>query len=161
METQAIEIIETEVILDKSTSLNHSRLTSRITWLLSAAYEDKDEDEYDVLPELDIELSTGRAKSDVALIPKQVYNWRENIIAFPHAPITAIEILSPTQSLDALAGKIDKIYLAGGVQSAWLAVPFLKTVHVFLPDGTINTFATGALHDPASGVELALEAIFR
>lgn len=94
METQAIEIIKTDVVLDKSTSLNHSRLTSRITWLLSAAYED--EDEYDVLPELDIEMSTGRAKPDVALIPKQVYNWREDIIAFPHAPITAIEILSPT-----------------------------------------------------------------
>ena len=59
METQAIEIIEIEVVLDKSTSLTHSRLTSRITWLLSAAYEDK----HDVLPELVIELSTGRAKS--------------------------------------------------------------------------------------------------
>ena len=119
------------------------------------------EDRYDILPELDIELSTGRAKPGVALIPKQVYNWREDIISFPYPPITAIEILSLTQSFDALASKIDKVYLGGGVQSAWLVVPFVKTIHLFLPDGFITTFSSGTLHDPACGVELAIETIFR
>jgi len=105
-------------------------------------------------------LSTGRAKPDVAIIRKQTYNWREDIIHFPHPPITAIEILSPTQSFDYLASKIEKIYLAGGVQSAWLVVPFVKTIHLFLPDGSITTVATGTIHDPATGIELALENIF-
>ena len=155
METQAVEIIETEIPLEKVTSLNHSRLTVQIAAQL-LAHADK----YDILAELDLALSTGRAKPDVAIIRKQTYNWREDIIHFPHPPITAIEILSPTQSFDYLASKIEKIYLAGGVQSAWLVVPFVKTIHLFLPDGSITTVATGTIHDPATGIELALENIF-
>ena len=157
METQAVEIIETEVVLEEAMSLNHARLTSRITWLLSAAYEEK----YDVLAELEFELSTGRLKPDVCILPKLTYDWQEDIVRFPEPPITAIEILSPTQAFDAVASKIIKMYFPAGVQSAWLVVPFVKTIYLFLADGSIITFAAGTLYDPASNVEIALETIFR
>ena len=157
METQAVEVIETEVVLEEAMSLNHARLTSRITWLLSAAYDDQ----YDVLAELEFELSTGRLKPDVSIIPKQIYNWREDIIRFLHPPITAIEILSPTQAFDAVATKINKLYFPAGVQSAWLVVPFVKTVHLFLADGSINTVTSGTLHDPACNVSLEMSAVFK
>lgn len=157
METQAVEIIETEVLLEEAMSLNHSRLTSRITWLLSAAYEAQ----YDVLAELEFELSTGRLKPDVAVLPKLTYNWREDIVRFPEPPLTAIEILSPTQAFDAVASKIEKLYFPAGVRSAWLVVPFVKTIHLFLPDGVIVTVASGALQDPATGIELELSDIFK
>ena len=157
METQAVEIIETEVVLEKAMSLNHSRLTGRISYLLTAAYENQ----FDALPELEFELSTGNLKPDVAIIPKQAYNWQEDIIRFQHPPITAIEVLSPTQAFDAVASKIRNLYLPAGVQSAWLVVPFVKTIHLFLPNGSITTFSAGILRDPASGVELALETVFR
>ena len=156
METQAVEIIETEVPLEKAMSLNHSRLTGRIVAVLLAH-----EDRYDILPELDLELRTGRAKPDVAVIPKQAYNWREDVIHFPQPPITTIEILSPTQSFDYLASKIDKIYLAGGVKSAWLVVPFVNNIHLFLPDGSITTVANGSFHDPVTDIEFAVADIFR
>lgn len=157
METQASEIIETEVVLEEAMSLNHSRLTSRITWLLSAAYDAQ----YDVLTELEFELGTGRLKPDVALLPKLTYDWQEDVIRFPEPPITAIEILSPTQAFDAVASKISKLYLPAGVRSAWLVVPFVKTIHLFLPDGSITTFTANVLRDPATGVELSLETVFQ
>jgi len=157
METQATEIIETEVVLEEAMSLNHSRLTSRITWLLSAAYDDQ----YDVLTELEFELSTGCLKPDVAIISKQVYNWQEDIIRFLHPPITAIEILSPTQAFDAVATKISRLYFPAGVKSAWLVVPFVKTIHLFLADGSISTVTGSILHDPACNVSLEMSAVFR
>lgn len=156
MQTQAIEIIETEFILEKVMSLNHSRLIHRISLLL-AAYEEK----YDILPELEFELNTGNLKPDIAVLPKLIYNWEEDIIRFPNPPITAIEILSPTQAFDAVASKIRKLYFPAGVQSAWLVVPFVKTIHLFLPEQPVITFSNGMLHDPACGVTLAVEAIFR
>ena len=156
METQAFEIIETEVPLEKAMSLNHARLTGRLVALL-LPYEDR----YDVLPELEFELTTGRAKPDIAILPRQQYNWQKDIIFYPSPPITAIEILSPTQSFDALATKIVDVLLAGGTQSAWLLVPFIKTVHLFLPEQPVSTFSKGILYDSASGVEVIVEELFR
>ncbi|QKG52805.1 hypothetical protein [Hymenobacter sp. BRD67] len=78
MNTQAIEVIETEVVLEEAMSLNHSRLIGRLNVLL-AAYEEQ----YDILPELEFELSTGRLKPDVAIMPRQTYNWEKDIIRYP------------------------------------------------------------------------------
>ena len=157
MQTQAVEIIETEVPLEKVMSLNHSRLIGRISYLLTAAYEDK----FDVLPELEFELSHGNLKPDVAILPHQTYEWQQDVIRFGEPPITAIEILSPTQAFDAVASKIWQQYLPAGVKSAWLVVPFVKTIHLFLPGNSITTFSTGKITDPACGVELELATIFR
>lgn len=156
MNTQAVEIIETEVPLEKTMSLNHARLTGRLCMLLSQY-----EHQYDILPELEFELATGRVKPDVSVLPKQNYNWQEDIIYYPNPPITAIEVLSPTQSFDSLATKIVKVLLAGGTQSAWLLVPFIKTIHLFLPGQPVATFSAGTLRDPASGVEIAVDALFQ
>ena len=79
METQAIEIIETEVVLEKAMSLNHSRLIHRISVAL-LPYEDQ----YDILPELEFELSAGRLKPNVAILPRLTYDWEADIIRFPN-----------------------------------------------------------------------------
>ena len=156
METQAVEIIETEVPLEKAMSLNHSRLTSRLVALL-LPYEDQ----YDILPELEFELAAGRLKPDVAVLPQLHYNWEKDIIRYPHPPITAIEILSPTQSLDSLIVKIREGYLPSGVQSAWLVLPGIRTINLYLPNQPVVTFNSGTLRDPATGIELLLETVFR
>ena len=157
METQAVEIFETEVVLEEAMSLNHSRLTSRVTWLLSAAYEER----YDILAELEFELPTGRLKPDVAILPRLSYNWEKDIIRYPHPPITAIEILSPTQALDGLIEKIREGYFPSGVQSAWLVLPAIRTINLYLPNEPVQVFTAGILHDPATGVEIQLEQVFR
>ncbi len=156
METQAIEIIETEVLLEEVVSLNHSRLIYRISMALSA-YEDK----YDVLPELEFELAEGRLKPDVAIVPRQHYNYQRDVLRVVQQPVTAIEIISPTQSFDALVEKIQAQYLPSGVKSAWLVLPRVASIYLFLPGQPPQAFTTGTLHDPAAQIDVALADIFR
>lgn len=156
MEGQAIEIIETEVVLEKTMSLNHSRLIHRISVAL-LPYEDK----YDILPELEFELAAGRLKPDVAVVPRQQYNYRRDVLRVAQPPVTAIEIISPTQSFDYLVGKIQDQYLPSGVQSAWLVLPSVGSIYLFLPDQPPQAFTSGILHDPAAQVDVALADIFR
>ena len=61
METQAVEIIETEIQLPETMSYNHSRLIHRLSLLLSVY-----EDQYDVLPELVAARDAIRAVPDPA-----------------------------------------------------------------------------------------------
>jgi Uma2 family endonuclease len=156
METQAIEIVEIETPLEEAMSLNHSRLTYRLSVLLSAY-----EHQFDILPELELDLPTGRGKPDVAIFPKLSFNWEEDIIRYPDPPITAIEILSPTQSFDALTTKIRKVYFPAGVQSAWLVVPSIRAIHLFLPGQPVRIVTEGIFSDPTTGVQVAFDAIFR
>lgn len=91
MNTQAVEIIETEVLLEEVMSLNHSRLIHRISVAL-LPYEDR----YDILPGLEFELLAGRLKPDVAIVPRQQYNYQRDVLRVTEPPVTAIEIISPT-----------------------------------------------------------------
>ncbi|RYE90098.1 MAG: Uma2 family endonuclease [Cytophagaceae bacterium] len=157
MDTQAIEIIETEVVLEEAMSLNHARLTTRLTSLLFNAYESQ----FNILTELEFELSTGRYKPDVAILPQITYNWERDIIRYPKPPITAIEIISPTQTMDGLIEKIRIGYLANGVLSAWLVLPAVRSIILYLPSLPAQLVSEGTLRDPATGVELELSAVFR
>ena len=156
MDLRAIEVIETEHPLEETMSLNHSRLTFRLSYLL-AQYDD----EFDIMPELELELSTGRSKPDIAIFPNLQYNWEEDIIRFTQAPITAIEILSPTQAFDELTTKIRKTYFPAGVRSAWIVVPSIKTIHVFTTDRQVLTFKDGSLLDKTTNISLLMSEIFK
>lgn len=156
MERRAVEITEIETPLEEMMSLNHSRLTYRLCVLL-AAYEAQ----YDILPELELELSAGRAKPDVSVYGNLTFDWEEDVVRYTVPPITAIEILSPTQAFDELVSKIRKVYFPGGVQSAWLVVPTIKAIHLFTPDQPVQIFTQGAFTDPATGIVLNLADIFR
>ena len=156
MERRAVEITEIETPLQETGSLNHSRLTYRLCVLL-AAYEAQ----YDILPELELELLAGRAKPDVSVYGNLTFDWEEDVVRYTVPPITAIEILSPTQAFDELVSKIRKVYFPGGVQSAWLVVPTIKAVHLFTPDQPVQIFTQGAFTDPATGIGLNLADIFR
>ena len=156
METQAVEIIETEVVLEEVMSMNHSRLIGRLAVLLSAY-----EEQYEILPELEFELSAGRLKPDVAIMPRAAYDWEADIIRCTTPPITAIEVLSPTQSFDFLVAKIRQQYFSSGVQSAWLVLPAGRTICLLLPGQPMKVIASGTLHDPAAKVDISLDNLFR
>jgi hypothetical protein len=65
MNMQAVEVVETEVVLEETMSANRSRLIHRLGVAL-LPYEDR----YDIMPELEFELAAGHLKPDVALITK-------------------------------------------------------------------------------------------
>ncbi len=156
MNTQASEIIETEVVLEEAMSANHSRLIHRLSVAL-LPYEDR----YDIMPELEFELVAGRLKPDVALVIKQPYDWEKDVVRYPAPPVTAIEIISPTQSMDGLVTKIREGYFSSGVQSAWLVLPTTRTINLYLPNQPVQVLTSGILRDPASGVEIEIDWLFR
>lgn len=155
MNLPAIEISETDVALEETMSANHSRLLLRIGVAL-LPYEDR----YDIMPELEFDLAAGRLKPDVSLVIKQPYNWERDVVRYQVPPVTAIEIISPTQSMEELIAKIRDDYFSSGVQSAWLVLPAIHTVNLYLPNQRVQLFATGILRDPASGVEVDIDKLF-
>ena len=156
MESQAIEIVETEVTLAPVWSLNRSRVMRRLMQALHP-YAGR----YDVLPSLEFDLLAGRATPTLALLPCLRYSWEADTLRFPLPPITAIEVLSATQSFDALVARIRGVYLASGAKSAWLVLPTVCHIYLFLPGQPPQVFTSGTLHDPATQVDVALADIFR
>ena len=150
--TLEIEEFQTEDIM----SLNHSRLIQRIGVEL-----EKFDAEYDILPELELELSSGKCKPDICVFPNLPVDWLNDVIYFNQPPIIAIEILSPKQALGELTDKAFKQYFPAGVKVVWLVVPMLRLIHVVFSNGDIKTFANENLVDDITGISLSLSAIFR
>ncbi|WP_167268649.1 Uma2 family endonuclease [Dyadobacter arcticus] len=84
-----------------------------------------------------------------------------DIIRYPAPPITAIEILSPTQAYDSLTSKIRKTYFPSGVKSAWIVMPSVKSIQLFIPDQPVKWFTETIFSDPVNGIELDLKMVFR
>lgn len=82
-------------------------------------------------------------------------------VALTDPPLCAIEILSPTQSLQELITKAKK-YFGYGVESCWLVIPGLKNVYVFSDAATYQIFRDDqTLMDTALNVQIELSKVFR
>lgn len=87
---------ETEDVI----SYNHAKITYRLAKLLSIY-----DVQYDILPELEFDLSHGRAKPDVAICRLNKVSRLRDVIRPTQPPLPAIEILSPRQALSDLTDK--------------------------------------------------------
>jgi Uma2 family endonuclease len=150
-------ILDTEELqIEDIMSLNHSRLTYRISIQLS-----KYEEQFDILPELEFELLVDKAKPDIAICKKMTVDWIHDTIRLKEPPITAIEILSPKQAYNDLTDKIYDNYFKSGVQSVWLIIPSVKAFQLFLPEQPVKYFTDTVFHDTTTGIELDLKTIFK
>ena len=81
METPVVDLIEEfkseDIIGSPLRSVNHSKLIGRICVVL-----DRYDADYDVLPELELELPTGKCKPDVAIYTKIGNDWFNDIIYY-------------------------------------------------------------------------------
>lgn len=75
-------------------------------------------------------------------------------------PLTTIEIMSPSESIEVMAKKVREQYFPAGVKSAWIVVPAFKAIHVMLPNDNNLYFDKGELTDPAIGIQLSVDKIF-
>jgi Uma2 family endonuclease len=156
---ETIELTEAEILRGKPMpSRNHSILEVRISHQLMERYEPV----FDVLTELDLDLQYGPAIPDICIYPKMQFNWEDDdVLKMTTPPITAIEILSPRQAYEVLASKIRKIYFPSGVQSAWIVMPSVRTIQLFVPGQPVRYFNEMLFHDPVTDIQLDLTAIFR
>ncbi|SOD96311.1 Uma2 family endonuclease [Spirosoma fluviale] len=155
METNRVEFLE-EYHSEDIMSLNHSRIINRVGVAL-----DRYDDEYDVFPELELELSTGKCKPDVAIYKNLPSDWFNDIIYYTQPPIIAVEVLSPKQAVTDLTDKAMSQYFPAGVQVVWLIIPTLRITQAILPDGSIQTWSNGIMKDPITGMEIDLGYLFK
>lgn len=97
---------------------------------------------------------------DICIYHKKKLDIREVEAKEREMPITTIEILSPSQTLEELRDKAWDIYFPAGVQSAWVVVPDLKAIQILFPDGNQPVFIQGELTDPATGIRIPVERVF-
>ncbi|MCY7356521.1 MAG: Uma2 family endonuclease [Rudanella sp.] len=155
METVATDLIE-EFHSEDIMSVNHSKLIHRLSVTL-----DRYEDQYDILPELELELPTGKCKPDVAIYEKIGNNWFNDIIYYTQPPLIAVEVLSPKQGVSDLTDKAFKVYFPAGVKTVWIIAPMLHIVQVILPNGTQLTWPNGVMKDPVLGFEVDVDVLLR
>lgn len=154
METPIVELEEFQS--EDIMSVNHARLAYNLVKVL-IPYERQ----YDIMPELEFELSVDRAKPDISICHKIPIDWIRDTVRWKEPPVTAIEILSPRQAYNDLTDKVYDNYFPSGVQSAWIILPSVKTVQLFLPGESVKHFTEGTFQDPATSIELSLADIFR
>ena len=147
-----LEEFHTEDIM----SLNHSRTIQRIS-----TYLERYDDEYDILPELEMKLNGKPVKPDVSVYPNLSEDWDTDVIFMTDPPIIAIEVLSPKQPMTDITDKINNIYFPAGVKSVWVVIPLLQTVTIVVPNMPKTTFSDGIIKDTFTGIELPLNVIFR
>ena len=138
-----------------SPSYHHSYLCTKVARALDTL------ETHTVLTELTLAILEKDYVPDVSVYPKRSINFLgEDTVRMTEMPITAIEILSPSQTLQDALDKF-KIYFKAGIKSCWLVVPATQTVTVYSEPNEGRVFHSGELVDPALNIRIPVEAIFR
>lgn len=97
-------------------------------------------------------------KPDIAVYPKDGL-MDNDLTKMTEMPITAIEILSPTQDIDDLTEKIP-IYEKKGIQSYWIVYPEEKKIEIYYGSEKTTFGTDDALYDCVIGVGIPMAALF-
>jgi Uma2 family endonuclease len=116
-------------------------------------------DEYSILPELSLELDGQPFTPDVTVYPRLETDWQHDEVRMTEPPLLTVEILSPKQTMDELMRKAEA-YLTAGVKACWILQPMIETLSVLQPGRKPQTYTSGEVTDPATGITVTLEEIF-
>lgn len=133
----------------------HGVIQTQICFLLKSKYGKR----YLFPGELSLATNPG-STPDICIYPRKKLNILTTEAKESKAPITTIEIQSPSQSIDELVIKAYNLYFPMGVQSAWIVIPALKSIQVILPKDPDILFSKGRLKDPITRIEIDLEKVF-
>jgi Uma2 family endonuclease len=134
----------------------HGYVQSKLISNLDQSYGDK----YTLFSELSLQLNTWDSVPDVSIFPIMNIDYSQDEIKVTEPPLCAIEILSPSQSMQELISKARR-YFSYGVKSCWLVIPGLKNIYVFSSPTDYQIFRdTETLHDPVIDVRLELSKVF-
>lgn len=138
-----------------------SKLHGRVQLKLGAALDNAYGDKFNFFSELSTDLSEWESVPDISVYPKMELDYSEDEVKVTEPPLCAIEILSPTQSLQELISKARR-YFNYGVKSCWLVIPVLKNVYVFSSPESYQIFRDDqTLADPGLGITLELAKVFK
>jgi len=133
----------------------HGTIQTQITFLLMTAYGDK----FGFPNELSLDTAPP-STPDICIYPKRKVDIKTVAAKEKEVPLTTIEIISPSQSVNELMHKAWDIYFPLGVKSAWIVLPEFKAIQVVMPDDQKHYFDSGTLTDPATGIQISIEKVF-
>jgi Uma2 family endonuclease len=138
-------------------SKNHSIVQANLIFELKTLYRNR----YSFPSEIDIIMpEKPNTVPDIAIYPKLKVDFFDDQMGMTEMPLTAIEIISPSQTDTELIKKINR-YFNAGVKSCWLVNPAFQAVYVYSEIGKYQFFNSGmTLLDPATGIELPLSEVF-
>jgi Uma2 family endonuclease len=138
-------------------SKNHAIVQGNIYFLLRQKYESL----YRFVTEVSILMHEKERIPDLAIYEQLEFTPGNDEVRLETPPLTAIEILSPTQNLADLIAKSYR-YFEAGVKSYWLVLPDLTSIYVFSAPNEYEVFAKkGTLKDTQLNIELELEEILK
>lgn len=138
-------------------SLNHGYLQTKLAIVMGGRYLKK----YTLISELSLQMQTKpNAVPDMCIFPKMQIDYLHDQTSVQEMPITAIEIVSASQSNDDILAKFER-YFQAGVQSCWLVMPSFQAIAVYSAIGKYQFYTADAtLIDTATGIELPLAEVF-
>ncbi len=137
-----------------------SKLHGHVQLKLGTALDNSYGDRFSLFSELTLDLNQWDSVPDISIFPKMELDYSKDEIKVTEPPLCAIEILSPSQSMQELISKARK-YFSYGVKSCWLVIPGLKNIYVFSSPNDYQIFRdTETLHDPVIDVRLELSKVF-
>lgn len=136
-----------------------NRIHGTIQLKLGALFYTQYAAQFQFVSELSL-ATTPPSTPDLCVYPKKKLRLREVEAKETEMPLTTIEILSPSQTLEQLQEKAWNIYFPMGVKSAWIVVPELKAIQLLLPNDEQHLFYKEILTDPATGIQIPVEKVF-
>ncbi len=135
-----------------SPSYNHAYLQAKLSGLLQ-------HEKYSVLSAFTLDINGKDYIPDICVYPKKTITWFHDIIKSSEMPLTAIEIVSPTQTIQEILDKF-RIYFKAGIKSCWLIEPVTNTVIIFYSDENGERFVTGEVTDKILDLKITKDQIF-
>ena len=124
-DTQAM----TQEQVEEMPSLNHSYVCAQ---LMRQLLQDEN---IQPLPELTLDVENGLTP-DISIFPKdQIFpDFFEDIPKIKQLPILAIEVISPSQSIQAILEKAESLVKVG-VKTVWVVEPYGRSIFVISNEG--------------------------
>lgn len=96
---------------------------------------------------------------DVCIFRRESVDFAHDEVRVAEPPLIVVEITSPKQGTYEIFRKVDR-YFKHGVASCWVVEPSLRTVKLIGADGQESVHHEGIITDPATGIEVDLDAVF-
>jgi Uma2 family endonuclease len=96
---------------------------------------------------------------DLCIFRRESVDFAHDEVRVAEPPLIVVEITSPKQGTYEIFRKVDR-YLKHGVASCWVVEPSLRTVKLIGADGQESVHHEGIITDPATGIEVDLDAVF-
>ncbi len=114
---------------------------------------------HEVLSELNLDLGGWRCVPDISVYPATATAAFQGQIWVTIPPTIAVEIFSPSQTLEEMTTKVDKL-LAAGVPSVWLVIPGVQVITIYQKGSHLLSATSGVLTDPVTGISVNVDEVF-